>query len=112
MWFLLTLLCLAIGLVIGLQLPIILPMAMVKYVSIGVLAALDSVFGGIRAYMEDAFDTTIFISGFFTNSLLAAGFAYLGDRLGLELYLAAVVVFGVRLFQNLGIIRRYLLKKY
>ena len=69
-------------------------------------------FGGIRAYMEDTFDNTIFISGFITNTLLAAGLAYLGDRLGVELYLAAVVVFGVRLFQNLGIIRRYLLKKY
>jgi len=111
MW-LMVLFCLVIGLFIGYQLPILLPVAVVKYVSIGVLAALDSVFGGIRAYMEDSFDNTIFISGFFTNSLLAAGFAYLGDRLGLELYLAAVVVFGVRLFQNLGIIRRYLLKKY
>jgi len=111
MW-LLIIFCLAVGLFIGYQLPILLPVAMVKYMSIGVLAALDSVFGGIRAYMEDSFDNTIFITGFFTNSLLAAGFAYLGDRLGLELYLAAVVVFGVRLFQNLGIIRRYLLKKY
>jgi Uncharacterized conserved protein (small basic protein) len=111
MW-LMVLFCLVIGLFIGFHIPILLPVAVVKYVSIGVLAALDSVFGGIRAYMEDSFDNTIFISGFFTNSLLAAGFAYLGDRLGLELYLAAVVVFGVRLFQNLGIIRRYLLKKY
>jgi small basic protein len=111
MW-LLIIFCLAIGLFIGYQLPILLPVAMVKYMSIGVLAALDSVFGGIRAYMEDSFDNTIFISGFFVNSLLAAGFAYLGDRLGLELYMAAVIVFGVRLFQNLGIIRRYLLKKY
>lgn len=111
MWLLIPF-CLLIGLIVGFQLPILLPVAMVKYMSIGVLAALDSVFGGIRAYMEDAFDTTIFISGFIVNSLLAAGFAYLGDRLGLELYLAAVVVFGVRLFQNLGIIRRYLLKKY
>lgn len=111
MW-LLTLFCLLIGLFIGFQLPILLPVIYVKYMSIGVLAALDSVFGGIRAYMEDAFDNPIFISGFITNTLLAAGLAYLGDRLGLELYLAAVVVFGVRLFQNLGIIRRYLLKKY
>jgi len=111
MW-LLTLFCLIVGLFIGFHLPILLPVAMVKYVSIGVLAALDSVFGGIRAYMEDSFDNTIFISGFIANSLLAGGFAYLGDRLGLELYLAAVVVFGVRLFQNLGVIRRYLLKKY
>ncbi|MDD4802028.1 MAG: small basic family protein [Syntrophomonas sp.] len=111
MW-ILTLVCLGIGLFIGFQLPISLPAEMVKYASIGVLAALDSVCGGIRAYMEDSFDNTIFLSGFFVNSLLAGGFAYLGDRLGLELYLAAVVVFGVRLFQNLGVIRRYLLKKY
>ncbi|MCX5779911.1 MAG: small basic family protein [Firmicutes bacterium] len=111
MWMLIVF-CLAIGLFIGYQLPVLVPVVIVKYMSIGILAALDSVFGGIRAYMEDAFDNTIFISGFFTNSLLAAGFAYLGDRLGLELYLAAVVVFGVRLFQNLGIIRRNLLKKY
>ena len=111
MW-LLTLFCLLIGLFIGFQIPILLPVAFVQYMAIGVLAALDSVFGGIRAYMEDSFDNTIFISGFITNTLLAAGLAYLGDRLGLELYLAAVVVFGVRIFQNLGIIRRYLLKKY
>lgn len=111
MW-LLSVFCLIIGLFIGFKLPIVLPVIFVKYMSIGVLAALDSVFGGIRAYMEDAFDNVIFLSGFFTNTLLAAGLAYLGDRLNLELYLAAVVVFGVRLFQNLGIIRRYLLKKY
>lgn len=111
MW-LLTLFCLLLGLFIGFQIPILLPVGFVTYMSIGVLAALDSVFGGIRAYMEDSFDNTIFISGFITNTLLAAGFAYLGDRLGLELYLAAVVVFGVRIFQNLGVIRRYLLKKY
>lgn len=111
MW-LLVLFCLLIGLIIGFQMPILLPAMLAKYMSIAVLAALDSVFGGIRAYMEDAFDNIIFTSGFTVNTLLAAGLAYLGDKLGVELYLAAVIVFGVRLFQNLGIIRRYLLKKY
>lgn len=111
MW-LTVLFCLLIGLIIGFQMPVLLPVVYAKYMSIAVLAALDSVFGGIRAYMEDGFDNIIFVSGFIVNTLLAAGLAYLGDRLGVELYLAAVVVFGVRLFQNLGIIRRYLLKKY
>ena len=110
--FLLSIFCLLIGLLIGFQLPILLPVIYLKYISVGLLAALDSAFGGIRANMEGVFDNTIFISGFITNTLLAAGLAWLGDRLGVELYLAAVVVFGVRLFQNLGIIRRYLLKKY
>lgn len=110
MWLVVTF-CLILGIIIGFQLPLFIPMVFAKYMSIAILAVLDSVFGGIRAYMEDVFDTTIFVSGFITNALLAAGLAYLGDRLGVELYLAAVVAFGVRLFQNLAIIRRYLMKK-
>ncbi|MBO8159327.1 small basic family protein [Thermosyntropha sp.] len=110
MW-LLAIFCLILGIIIGFNMPL-LPVLYAKYMSIAVLAALDSVFGGIRAYMEDTFDNLVFISGFVANTLLAAGLAYLGDKLGVELYLAAVVVFGVRIFQNLGIIRRYLLKKY
>ena len=110
MW-LMVFFCLALGLFIGFQLPIFVPVVFAKYMSIAILAILDSVFGGIRGYMESVFDTEIFLSGFITNALLAAGLAYLGDRLGVELYLAAVVAFGVRLFQNLAIIRRYLFKK-
>ncbi|MGI6487698.1 MAG: small basic family protein [Syntrophomonadaceae bacterium] len=111
MW-LLVIFCLLLGLFIGFQIPVFLPVVYSKYMSIAILAALDSVFGGIRAYMEDVFDNVVFVSGFFVNILLAAGLAYLGDRLGVELYLAAVVAFGVRIFQNLAIIRRYLLKKW
>ncbi|NLW45539.1 MAG: small basic family protein [Syntrophomonadaceae bacterium] len=111
MW-LVVIFCLLIGLIIGFQLPVFIPLVYAKYMSVAILAMLDSVFGGIRAYMENVFDNAVFVSGFITNALLAAGLAYLGDRLGVELYLAAVVAFGVRLFQNLAIIRRYFLKKY
>lgn len=111
MW-LITIFCLILGLFIGFQLPLFYPVIYAKYMSVAVLAALDAVFGGVRAYMEGIFDNIIFLSGFVFNILMAASLAYLGDRLGVELYLAAVVAFGVRLFQNLGIIRRYLLKRY
>lgn len=113
MWFGigLAVLGLAVGVFIGLNVPVVLPQAYAKYMSVAVLAALDSVFGGIRAAMEDHFDNNIFLTGFFSNALLAAGLAFIGERLGIDLYLAAVVAFGVRLFQNLAIIRRYLLKK-
>jgi small basic protein len=110
MW-LLAVIGLAIGIVLGLLSPFAIPVAYAKYMSVAVLAALDSVFGGIRAGMEDHFDNTIFISGFFSNTLLAALLAYIGDRLGVELYLAAVFAFGVRLFTNLAIIRRHLLSR-
>ncbi|MCL6638306.1 MAG: small basic family protein [Firmicutes bacterium] len=102
---------LAAGVMIGLKIPLILPAAYAKSMSVAALAALDSVFGGIRAAQENHFDNRIFITGFFSNALLAAGLAFAGERLGIDLYLAAVVAFGVRLFQNLAIIRRHLLKK-
>ncbi len=99
------------GIAFGLMFPLQLPLAYAKYMSVAVLAALDSVFGGLRAGVEDKFDHMIFITGFFSNTFLAGLLAYIGDQLGVELYLAAVFAFGVRLFQNLAIIRRFLLKK-
>ena len=108
MW--LPLLGLVIGIIIGLKSPS-LPQTWAQYMSVAVLAAMDSVFGGIRAGMEKKFDDTIFITGFFSNVLLAAGLAYIGERVGVALYTAAIFAFGVRIFQNLAIIRRHILKK-
>ncbi len=101
------------GIVIGILSPFTLPVAYARYLSIAVLAALDTSFGGLRASLEGTYDNGIFITGFFTNALLAAGLVYLGDRIGVEnLYLAGVVAMGIRLFQNLGIIRRLLLQRW
>ena len=102
---------LALGIILGINIPLLLPQTYAKYMSVAALAAMDSVFGGIRAGMEDNYRNDVFLTGFFSNALLAAGLAFLGERLGIDLYLAAVVAFGVRLFQNLAIIRRHLLKK-
>ncbi len=108
MW--LPLLGLLIGIIIGLNFPFTIPIAYSKYMSVAVLASLDSVFGGLKAGLEGKFDNRIFLTGFFSNTLLAGFLAYIGDQLGVELYLAAVIAFGVRLFRNLAVIRRYLLR--
>lgn len=99
------------GILIGMNVPLVLPKGYATYTSVAVLAALDSVLGGLRAAMEDKFDHVIFTTGFFSNALLAAALVFAGERLGIDLYLAAVVAFGVRLFQNVSLIRRHLLKK-
>ncbi|MDR3289313.1 MAG: small basic family protein [Peptococcaceae bacterium] len=109
MW--LPILGLILGLAVGYISPFVVPVIYAKYLSVGILAALDSVLGGIRAAQEETFDAQVFLTGFFSNMLLAASFAYIGDRIGVDLYLAAVVVFGARLFQNLAVIRRHLMKK-
>ncbi|TMW73130.1 small basic family protein [Alteribacter natronophilus] len=103
---------LLIGILLGLTTGFRVPDAYSSYLSIAVLAALDTLFGGIRAHLEKTFEEKVFLTGFFTNIILAAGLAFLGVHLGVDLYLAAVFAFGVRLFNNLAQIRRILLEKW
>ncbi|MCK6256923.1 small basic family protein [Fictibacillus sp. KIGAM418] len=110
MW--LPVLALIIGLVLGFLSEIRIPYEYTNYLSIAVLAALDTLFGGIRAHMQGNFEDKVFISGFFFNILLAAGLAYLGVHLGIDLYLAAIFAFGVRLFNNIAVIRRLVISKW
>lgn len=100
-----------IGGVIGFLLPYTYNTAYSLYISIAILACLDSVFGGVKANLEGNFDVKIFLSGFFGNSILAALLAYIGDRLGVPLYYAAIFTFGGRLFDNFAAIRRLILFK-
>lgn len=96
--------------------------AMARYTAIAVLAGLDTVLGGLRARMVDQFDDAIFVSGFFANTLLAGGLVVLGERLGLEaglgqervsaMMIAAAVVFGTRIFNNLAVLRRLLIERW
>ncbi|GMA49159.1 hypothetical protein GCM10025857_05160 [Alicyclobacillus contaminans] len=97
---------LLLGVGVGLAANVDIPVAYSSYFSIAILAALDTVFGGVRASLEKTFDGAVFITGFFFNTLVAALLAYIGVQLGVDLYLAAVVAFGVRLFQNIAVIRR------
>ncbi|KHE72293.1 small basic family protein [Halobacillus sp. BBL2006] len=107
MW--LPVLFLIIGISLGLLTNFQIPNAYTDYLSIAVLAAFDTLLGGIRSQLEGKFDDTVFITGFFFNVSLAAFLAFLGVQLGVDLYLAAVFAFGVRLFQNLAIIRRQII---
>ncbi|MCM3123397.1 small basic family protein [Mesobacillus sp. AQ2] len=103
---------LIIGAIIGLLTDIRIPEEYSNYLSIAILAALDTLFGGIRAQLQNIYDEKVFVSGFFFNIILAASLAFLGVHLGVDLYLAAVFAFGVRLFQNIAVIRRIILTKW
>ncbi|OIU72305.1 small basic family protein [Rossellomorea aquimaris] len=110
MW--LPVLGLLVGVILGLLTDIRIPDEYSNYLSIAVLAALDTLFGGIRAHLQNIYDEKVFVSGFFFNILLAASLAFLGVHLGVDLYLAAVFAFGVRLFQNIAVIRRILISNW
>lgn len=102
---------LMIGLFIGTLLPVSMPVEYAKYLSVALLASLDSVFGGLRAGLDGKFDNLVFMTGFFTNALLAAGLVYIGERIGIDLNYVALLAFGLRIFQNLAIIRHHFLKR-
>lgn len=108
----LTVLGAILGIVIGILIPYDIPVSLLKYTAIAILAALDAIFGGIRAQMEQKFVLFKFISSFFTNTALAALLAYLGDIWGVDIYLGAVVAFSIRLFQNLSLIREELFDRF
>lgn len=99
-----------IGAVIGMNIPII-PYSASGYLAIAIVAALDSVFGGITSILNKNFDMKIFLSGFFVNAILAMLLTFLGEKLNVDIYLAAVVVFVGRMFLNLALIRRYCIEK-
>lgn len=105
-------LALALGIGLGLLTSISVPVSLLTYLGVAVLAALDSCLGGVRAALEQSFDDRKFAFGFLSNSFLAAFIVFLGDRIGVrELYLAAVVAFGVRAFNNLGALRELVFKR-
>ncbi len=95
-----------LGVILGINLPTI-SYTYSGYLAIAIVAALDSVFGGISSSLNKNFDIKIFVSGFFGNAILAMLLTYLGEKLNVDIYLAAVIVFVGRMFNNLGIIRRY-----
>ncbi len=103
---------LLIGIAIGFIAPFSIPAEYSRYVAVALLGAFDSVLGGLNAKLAGKFKLDILLSGFFGNAVLAVIITYIGQSLDIDLYLAAIVVFGTRLFQNFAEIRRQLLTSY
>ncbi|MFC1810367.1 small basic family protein [Patescibacteria group bacterium] len=102
-----------VGIIIGFAVNIPIPIELTRYTAVVSIGILDAIFGAIRAEVtKDNYDAIIFLTGLFFNVVLAIAITYLGDKLGLDLYLAATVVFTFRIFSNVGITRRALLQNY
>ncbi|MFW6870025.1 small basic family protein [Nocardioides sp. CPCC 206347] len=103
-----------LGLLVGVTLGFVLqpdvPQSLEFYLPIAVVAALDAVFGALRAYLDGIFDDKVFVVSFLSNVVIAAGIVYLGDRLGVggQLSTGVIVVLGIRIFTNAAAIRRHL----
>jgi small basic protein len=105
-------LALIAGVVLGVVLDPTVPAVLQPYLPIAVVAALDAVFGGVRARLDGIFDDKQFVISFISNVLVAGIIVYLGDQLGVggQLSTGVVVVLGVRIFGNVAAIRRHLFR--
>ncbi|MDR0424383.1 MAG: small basic family protein [Clostridiales Family XIII bacterium] len=103
---------LTVGIALGFAFNFTYPTAYAFYITMALLAALDSLLGAARSHLEKKYSNLIFVSGFVINAVLAGALTYLGDQLGVPLYYAAILVFGGRLFNNIATIRHLLIDRY
>lgn len=102
-----------LGILAGINSSVTIPLEYTHYTAVVIIGLLDALFGSIRAEVtRDRYSVTIFLTGLLFNILLAVGITLLGDKLGLDLYLAATVVFTFRIFTNVGATRRALIERW
>ncbi len=87
------------------------PYTLSKYLAVAILACLDSVFGAYNSNLDNTFHLKVFMSGFFGNAIIAMFLVYIGIKLDVDIYLAAIIVFSTRLLNNFSVIRRKVLDK-
>lgn len=103
---------LVVGVVVGLLVRPEVPAVVEPYLPIAVVAALDAVFGGLRAMLDGIFVDKVFVVSFLSNVVVAALIVFLGDKLGVgaQLSTGVVVVLGIRIFSNAAAIRRHVFR--
>ncbi|GAA0342236.1 small basic family protein [Actinoallomurus spadix] len=103
-----------VGLVAGIALGLFfhpdVPLWLQPYLPIAIVAALDAMFGGLRARLDGVFDEKVFVVSFLSNTIIAVLIVFFGDQLGVgsQLSTGVVVVLGIRIFSNVAAIRRKL----
>ncbi|MBS1704962.1 MAG: small basic family protein [Armatimonadetes bacterium] len=104
--------CLIVGLLLGVLIQQPLRGELGVYMAVACLAGMDSICGGLRSGLEGKFRTDVFTTGFVFNTLIAFGLAWIGDRIGINVFLVCAFIFGQRIFNNLSLIRRMWLTQW
>ena len=102
---------LVLGLSIGAFLQFDIPPELTRYTAVAIIGLLDSLFGAIKAQVEKKYDTTVFVSGLLFNMVVAMVITFFGDKLNLDLYLAIIIAFTIRILSNIGTIKTFTVSK-
>lgn len=103
---------LLVGIGIGLWYQPTVPLGLQPYLPIAVVAALDALFGALRARLDGVYDDRVFVASLTFNVIIAAVIVWLGDKLGVgsQLQTGIIVVLGIRIFANAASVRRHIFK--
>lgn len=100
---------LAVGVLLGLVIPFAVPSSLLTYTAVALFVLLAEGVRGLVAQRKGGFDPAAFLGGLLVDMAGAVALTWLGEQVGLPLYLASVVYFGGKMFQNFGEIREELL---
>lgn len=101
-----------LGILAAIAFDLYIPTFLTSYASVVIIAGVDALLGACKSVLRDKFSFTVFVTGFFGNSLLAALMVFFGKKIELDLYYALIIVFVMRIFSDISFIRRYYLKKF
>ncbi len=108
--FFIILICIVLGIFAGLNLEV--PYTYAKYISVAIVACMDSALGAFIANLKKDFKFSVFLTGFFGNAIITIVLVYLGEKLDVDLYLGAVIVFTSRILNNISNLRRMIIDKF
>ena len=101
-----------LGIIAGLNLNITYSSDYAVYISLAVLAIVNTIFNMLNENLRGELTlvkSIVFLSGDLIFGLLLG---YVGEQLGLPIYLAAVFAFGNNIYKNIGYLTSYILEKY
>jgi len=102
---------LTLGLVIGGFMQFNIPPEYARYSAVAIVGVVDSLFGAIRASVENKYNSAVFLTGLGFNILVGILFSFIGDKLNLDIYLAVLVAFTIRIFSNIGLIKAHTVER-
>lgn len=103
---------LLIGIGLGIALPLEIPVIYSHYFAVVLIGVLDGVLTGLREGLEDSFDLLSFWTGLSTLLIFSLLLVYIGEHLGVELYLAVLFAFGYRILNSVSSIHNLVTEKF
>jgi small basic protein len=84
----------------------------IVYISLAILAMINTIFNILSENLKSETKILKSVLYLFSDLLFALFLGYIGERLGLPIYLAAVFAFGNNIYKNMKIMLDFVIAKY